>query len=100
MCSREFTPLLLITILCAGCKPLPSPLPSATPSMNLPRRILFVGNSFTYYNGGLENHVKLLAESVSPLRHLIADRATKGGATLKTLQGLDWVHEKIRVGRR
>ena len=66
--------------------------------MNLPRRILFVGNSFTYYNGGLENHVKQLAESANPPRRITADRATKGGATLKILRGMDWVHEKIRVG--
>lgn len=66
--------------------------------MKTPHRILFVGNSFTYYNGGLENHFKQLAESAHPPRLVIADRATKGGATLKILQGLESVHAKIRDG--
>ena len=51
-------------------------------------RLLFVGNSLTYYNGGLENHVRLLAASATPARLVEADRATQGGATLRTLHGL------------
>lgn len=89
MPSPKLTLLLLTTTLCAGCKPLPAPPPA---------RLLFVGNSFTYYNGGLENHVKALADSAHPPRRIIADRATKGGATLQVLQGLDWVHDKLRAG--
>ena len=66
--------------------------------MKTPHRILFVGNSFTYYNGGLENHFRQLAESARPSRVVVADRVTKGGATLKILQGLEEVHSKIRDG--
>jgi hypothetical protein len=62
------------------------------------RRILFVGNSFTYYNGGLDNHFRRLAESAVPPRVLHAGRATKGGATLEILQGLGEVHAAIRDG--
>lgn len=97
MHSRELT-LLLTTILCAGCTPLPSPPPQATQVAKAPGRLLFVGNSFTYYNGGLENHVKQLAESANPPLRITGDRATKGGATLKILNGLDWVHAKMRAG--
>jgi len=63
------------------------------------RRILFVGNSFTYYNGGLDTHFQRLADSAVPPRVLHADRATKGGATLQILQGLGEVHAAIRDGR-
>lgn len=69
-----------------------------SPAMKTPHRILFVGNSFTYYNGGLENHFRQLAESARPPRVVVADRVTKGGATLKILQGLEEVHSKIREG--
>lgn len=68
------------------------------PAMKTPHRILFVGNSLTYYNGGLETHFRQLAESARPPKNLIADRVTKGGATLKMLQGLEEVHSKIRDG--
>ena len=61
-------------------------------------RLLFVGNSLTYYNGGLENHVRLLAASANPPRILVADRATQGGATLRILHGLPAVHERIQQG--
>lgn len=64
-----------------------------------PNRVLFVGNSFTYYNGGLETHVKQLVLAANPRSDFQFDRATKGGATLKILDGLSWVHEKIRTGR-
>ena len=64
-----------------------------------PRRLLFVGNSFTYYNGGLETHVKALAASANPPRLIEADRATQGGATLRVLHGKESIREKIRDGR-
>ena len=63
-----------------------------------PARLLFIGNSFTYYNGGLENHVRELAASARPPKFWQTDRAAKGGATLKILQAQGWVHEKIRMG--
>ena len=56
--------------------------------MKAPGRLVFVGNSFTYDNGGLENHVKQLAEAANPPQRITSDRATKGGATLKILQEL------------
>lgn len=62
-------------------------------------RLLFVGNSFTYYHGGLENHVRLLASSVNPPMALEAERATKGGATLQVMWNLAGVRERIRDGR-
>jgi hypothetical protein len=98
MLSRRLTQVLLAIILCAGCKRLtcaPPPLPRA---VKVPERLLFVGNSFTYYNGGLENHVKQLAESAKPPRRITSERATQGGATLKILHGLNWVHDKMRTG--
>ena len=94
---RIIFPLLLApALLLTCCRSVPqAPLASA---MKTPHRILFVGNSFTYYNGGLENHFRQLAESAHPPQVLIADRATKGGATLKILQGQEAVHIKIRDG--
>jgi hypothetical protein len=80
----------------AGCR-ISQDVAHATP-VKIPQRILFVGNSFTYYHGGLEQHVRRLAESAQPPQRLEVERAAKGGATLKILQDQPWVHEKIRDG--
>ena len=49
-----------------------------------PDSILFVGNSFTFFNDGVEDYVTALAESEKPPRDITADASTMGGATLKT----------------
>lgn len=72
-----------------------SPAKSKGPLM----RLLFLGNSFTYYNGGIETHVRLLAQGAKTPLLMEADRITKGGATLKTLQGIPEVHSAIKSGR-
>jgi hypothetical protein len=85
--------LLLSTgLLLSGCKTQPIGI---TPA---PRKILFVGDSFTAANGGIAAHVKQLAASAPAPRAIIADIDTKGGATLRILQGKQSVHEKIRIG--
>lgn len=71
---------------------------SLAPPTKTPQRILFVGDSFTHYNGGLENHFRKLAESAMPPQVIQTDRASKGGATLKILQGMEVVHAKIQTG--
>src|SRR5215471_7526723 len=59
--------------------------PSAQTTPSLPKKILFVGDSFTYAQGGLDNHfTKLAASSPSPLVVSTA-RAVAGGAFLKVL---------------
>jgi hypothetical protein len=89
--------LIGLTLLCAACSSAPRDI--RPPTVNPPRRLLFIGNSFTYYNGGIDRHVQQLAASTRSPRFLETDRATKGGATLKILNGMGWVHERIRDGR-
>ncbi|MCP4709625.1 MAG: hypothetical protein GY869_13445, partial [Planctomycetes bacterium] len=48
-----------------------------------PRRILFVGNSYTYYNGGIDTHLKNLALSADSDDPIETDRVTFGGYTLE-----------------
>ena len=50
-----------------------------------PRKVLFVGDSFTYAQGGLDNHFAKLAASASPPLVVSAARAVAGGAFLKVL---------------
>jgi hypothetical protein len=87
---------LSIAFLALACQAAPA---AEHPSMtNMPRRLLFIGNSFTYFNGGLEHHVQQFARKSPALQNVVADRATKGGATLQILQGLPWVHDKLKEG--
>jgi hypothetical protein len=65
---------------------------------NQAEKMLFIGNSFTYYNGGLEKHFMLFSASAKKAKNIIATRATKGGATLRILHKQQWVHDSIRNG--
>jgi len=50
-----------------------------------PQRILFVGDSFTYAQGGLYTHFEKLAASATPPLAVTTERAVQGGAFLKVL---------------
>jgi len=61
-------------------------------------KVLFVGDSFTGTNDGLENHVKKLAASATPPKLLQADGNTQAGATLKVQYGRPEIHDEIHKG--
>lgn len=52
-------------------------------SPNVPTKILFVGNSITYYRGGLQNQLSELAASATPPRTLETEESATGGATFE-----------------
>lgn len=85
--------LSILPIFLASCTITQKPVLTS-----LPGRILFVGDSFTGTNGGLENYVRELAASATPPKKLQADENTQGGATLKIQQGRPSVHDDIRDG--
>ena len=60
-------------------------------------RVLFVGDSFTFYNGGMDRAVKYL--SLSGGRTIVCDSATKGGSPLEVLWGLPLVQQAIIYGK-
>ena len=51
---------------------------------NIPERILFVGNSYLYYNDSLHNHFRRMVEEAFPSRidNLEFKSATIGGSRL------------------
>jgi len=67
-------------------------------SRNAPSKLLFIGNSLTYRNGGIEKHIVALAASAPIPKNILENRATKGGATLKILNDQQWVHDSINNG--
>ncbi|MBN2828766.1 MAG: hypothetical protein JXR56_00430 [Candidatus Cloacimonetes bacterium] len=48
-----------------------------------PTRVLFIGNSITYYNNGIYFYLENIAENLSPEVDFICDSVTSGGYTLE-----------------
>jgi hypothetical protein len=54
----------------------------------LPRRILFIGDSFTYFQNGIYTHFEKLAAAANPPIAVTADKSVFGGAFLHRLWDL------------
>jgi Domain of unknown function (DUF4886) len=54
----------------------------------VPRKILFVGDSFTYYQNGIYTHFERLAAAANPPLMVTADKSVSGGAFLHRLWDL------------
>jgi hypothetical protein len=54
----------------------------------VPRKILFIGDSFTYYQGGVYTHFEKLAAAGNPPLMVTADKSVFGGAFLHRLWDL------------
>src|SRR6188472_1560758 len=72
--------IALVAVVVAGSVPVAQPRPDT-----VPRKVLFVGDSFTYAQGGLDNHFARLAASSSAPLVVSTARAVAGGAFLKVL---------------
>jgi hypothetical protein len=64
-----------------------------------PGRILFIGNSLTYWNDGLDVHLARLASSAEPPIAITTGRAVEGGAFLKSLWARSHPRQSIATGR-
>ena len=89
--------LLLIVVSSASCT---TALGAKPESLESPTRVLFVGNSYMYYNDSLHNHVKRIIEELhlGLAGKLVFKSATIGGARLKH-HNIAWLlnHDAIGV---
>jgi hypothetical protein len=69
------------------------------PQVDTPRRVLFVGNSYFYYNDSLHNHVQrmVVAGGLLKDRDIQYKSSTIGGASLAH-QPIEWITEPGRIG--
>ncbi len=51
--------------------------------VEIPQRILFLGNSYTYTNGGINTHVLSMIQELYPTEEVVVDAITGGGMTLQ-----------------
>jgi hypothetical protein len=63
-----------------------------------PSRVLFVGNSFTFWNDGLWSPMEEIATSRNVSQPLTAERVVRGGASLKVLWKRTSAVERIKEG--
>jgi hypothetical protein len=61
----------------------PASIAGTALAANKPLRVLFIGNSYTYYNGGMGTLVQALAAAAKDGRRLDYVEVTKGGQTLE-----------------
>lgn len=80
-----FRRIIIVSVLLLalnGCAQVPAAPPataSPTATPEPPDKILFIGNSLTFWNHGVSNHFKQLAASANPPHVITADETTMGG---------------------
>ena len=90
--SRIVTVLLLLALVTGACSPIAPPHP------RIPVEVLFIGDSFTYYNQGVNEHVAGLAASAIPPMAIETSSVTIGGAPLVRLWNFSSAPDNIREG--
>ncbi|MBY0265989.1 MAG: hypothetical protein K2W84_06215 [Burkholderiales bacterium] len=76
--------MLLPALLLTAASALAATPAVKQPQVDTPKRVLFVGNSYLYYNNSMHNHVRMLAVAADPAAAKAFEykSATIGGATL------------------
>ena len=70
----------------------------AATSPSTPARVLFIGNSFTYFNGGLEKLVRRLREGVDNVPAFETEAEVQGGASLQVMWETTDARDRIENG--
>ncbi|MGE4620034.1 MAG: SGNH/GDSL hydrolase family protein [Planctomycetota bacterium] len=69
-----------------------------TPPVQKLQRILFVGNSFTFWRGGLAQHLKQLSDAMTPTLGYETSSVVRGGASLEVMWNKTDAVKKITNG--
>jgi len=77
-------PLTLLMTTAAAFAMATTQVPSSRPAAP-PQRILFIGNSLTYFQEGIYTHLEKMGAAATPPRTIQADKVVFGGQYLKTL---------------
>jgi hypothetical protein len=64
----------------------------------LPRKILFIGDSLTYFQGGIYSHLQKLSAAANPPLAITADQSVAGGAYLHRLWDINAPLKAINTG--
>ena len=99
--TGEIRPRMLLLVLLCGCASPGDAESNAAPepAASKPTRVLFVGNSFTFWRGGLWKQLKILSEAMEPALGYEAEAVVRGGASLEVMWKRTRAREVIAEGR-
>src|SRR5262245_31810418 len=83
--SMSWKTVLVVCLFPVGLAAMTSRDATQSAAPAVPRRILFIGDSFTYAQGGIYAHFEKLAAAITPPLAITTGRAVAGGAPLKRL---------------
>ncbi|MDK9699068.1 MAG: hypothetical protein OEM52_02805 [bacterium] len=63
-----------------------------------PQRILFLGNSYTYYNNGVDVHLNMFVQAADTALHPVIESITGGGYTLQMHYNTTTTQQQIATG--
>lgn len=100
----HFCSLLLVTALVALGGPLAAvddvpAAPEKKSKVEKTQRVLFIGNSFTFWRGGLAQHLKQLSEAMTPSLGYETSSVVRGGASLEVMWNRTDAVKKIEEGK-
>lgn len=110
--GRQLLGVVLTVLFLTGCSsgsPTPEPEPTSSPNpptntpaptatARLPDKILFIGNSFTFWNDGLDFQMKQLIGSANPPLNTEAESVVRAGAPLEIMWKITDAPEAIEEG--
>jgi hypothetical protein len=91
---------ITLSLVLTGILPSGATGQSGATAKDLPESVLFIGNSSTYFNGGVEQQVRDLAAAEDPPRLIVVDARTAAGATLRRLYRMSEPLDEIREADR
>jgi hypothetical protein len=100
MSSRCARALLFCIWIWLAVPPLAAQQPRVTrPPVDNPQRVLFVGNSYFYYNNSLHNHVRrLVAAADPPLGQKLAYKSATIGGAILAHHDIEYLTRPGRIG--
>ena len=88
---QPFAPLGLLLLTACGAV-------GGEPTRSPSTKVLFVGNSFTVWRGGLQRQLKALSDGQSPRLGYEADSVVRGGASLEVMWDRTKARQRIAEG--
>ena len=84
---KQFFFIITLVVALPGLAAEKKSAPVNPKQVSIPKKILFVGNSFTYWNKGLWHHMEQLVQCRPEKLDFEAERVVRGGASLKVMWG-------------